>query len=46
MKSTPAGKVLITHVSVIVLLFIAQFLLPEYHHLTTTRIMILVVVRW
>ena len=31
------------HVAVVVLLFILQFILPEYHHLTVTRIMILAV---
>ena len=37
------GKSLALHVSVIALLFVLQFFLPEYHHLTVTRIMILAV---
>ena len=37
------GKSLALHVSVIALLFVLQFILPEYHHLTVTRIMILAV---
>ena len=36
-----ASKVLITHGVVILGLFLLQFVLPEYHHLTVTRIMIL-----
>lgn len=36
-------KSVILHVAVILALFILQFLLPEYHHLTTTRIMVLAI---
>ena len=39
----PIAKILGLHVAVIVILFVLQFLLPEYHHLTVTRIMILAV---
>ncbi|MFT5111911.1 MAG: branched-chain amino acid transport system permease protein [Parasphingorhabdus sp.] len=37
------SRPLILHVSVIVALFFLQFVLPEYHHLTTTRVMILAI---
>lgn len=35
------GKIFNLHLAVIVILFLLQFVLPEYHHLTMTRIMIL-----
>ena len=36
-------KVVVLHLTVIAGLFLLQFVLPEYHHLTVTRIMILAV---
>ena len=43
MTSKSATKSLILHSAVIVILFVLQFVLPEYHHLTATRIMVLAV---
>jgi branched-chain amino acid transport system permease protein len=43
MTFKPATKSLILHTAVIVILFVLQFVLPEYHHLTATRIMVLAV---
>jgi branched-chain amino acid transport system permease protein len=40
---TPARKSLLLHVGVVLLLFVLQFILPEYHHLIATRVMILAV---
>ncbi len=42
-KSGNSGKSVILHVLVIILLFILQFILPEYHHLIVTRVMILAI---
>jgi len=43
MKSSANPKAFWLHVGVIVLLFLLQFVLPEYHHLTATRIMVLAI---
>ncbi len=47
-KTHPAGaavnfKIAVLHIAVIALLFALQFVLPEYHRLSVTRIMILAV---
>ena len=43
MKTQASRKSLLLHGGVIVALFLLQFVLPEYHHLTTTRVMVLAV---
>ena len=43
MKSLANPKAFWLHVGVVVLLFLLQFVLPEYHHLTATRIMVLAI---
>ncbi len=43
MKAIAGKKSLLLHAAVIVVLFGLQFVLPEYHHLTATRIMVLAV---
>lgn len=43
MSSANQFKRLSLHIGVIVILFLLQFVLPEYHHLTVTRIMVLAV---
>ena len=43
MKAIAERKSLLLHSLIIVVLFGLQFALPEYHHLTTTRIMVLAV---
>ena len=43
MTKQATAKVLVSHGMVILGLFLMQFILPEYHHLTVTRIMILAV---
>ncbi len=43
MKAIVKKKSLLLHALVIALLFGLQFVLPEYHHLTATRIMVLAV---
>jgi branched-chain amino acid transport system permease protein len=40
---TNSGKSILLHVGVITLLFVLQFVLPQYHHLIATRVMILAV---
>ncbi len=41
MRRRDAGKVIALHVGLIVLLFVAQFVLPPYHHTNAARIMVL-----
>ena len=43
MKNSTLIKSILLHSGVIAFLFILQFFLPEYHHLTITRVMILAV---
>ena len=43
MTAASAGKSFVLHAAIILLLFLLQFILPEYHHLSATRIMILAV---
>ncbi|MXZ81878.1 MAG: branched-chain amino acid ABC transporter permease [Gammaproteobacteria bacterium] len=43
MTRATGRKSLVLHLGVVALLFLLQFVLPEYHHLTVTRIMILAV---
>jgi branched-chain amino acid transport system permease protein len=43
MISRPGKKSLFLHSAVIVALFLLQFVLPEYYHLTATRIMVLAI---
>ncbi|PWE55759.1 branched-chain amino acid ABC transporter permease [Metarhizobium album] len=43
MRQHSAFKVVGLHLAVIVLFFLAQFVLPEYHHLAVTRVMILAI---
>ena len=43
MTASAARKSLLLHGAVLLLLFLLQFVLPEYHHLTATRVMILAV---
>ena len=43
MKAITGKKSLLLHAMVIVVLFCLQFVLPEYYHLTATRIMVLAV---
>ena len=43
MNKTNTTKAIVLHLSVIAALFIIQFFLPEYHHLTITRVMILAI---
>ncbi len=43
MRGLVKNKSLLLHSAVIVILFVLQFVLPEYHHLTATRIMVLAV---
>ena len=40
---THSTKAICLHAGVIILLFAIQFILPDYHHLTATRIMVLAV---
>ena len=42
-KILSAHLAVIVHLAVIAVLFLLQFILPEYHHLTMTRIMILAI---
>jgi branched-chain amino acid transport system permease protein len=41
MNRRSAGKVLTLHLGIIALLFVAQFVLPAYHHTNLARIMVL-----
>ena len=41
MTGRPRGKVLTLHLGILALLFIAQFILPAYHHTNVARIMVL-----
>lgn len=43
MTNSHPVRVLALHVGVIVLLFLLQFVLPDYHHLAMTRVMVLAV---
>ena len=43
MKMSLFGRVLALHVGVIALLFVLQFVLPDYHHLAMTRVMLLAI---
>lgn len=43
MTNSHPVRVLALHVGVVVLLFLLQFVLPDYHHLAMTRVMVLAV---
>ena len=43
MSISTSRKSLALHVGVVTALFVLQFVLPEYHHLTITRVMVLAV---
>ncbi|MCK5619372.1 MAG: branched-chain amino acid ABC transporter permease, partial [Candidatus Krumholzibacteria bacterium] len=41
MSRRSAGKVFALHLGILALLFVAQFVLPAYHHTNLARIMVL-----
>ena len=43
MSATRSTKSAWLHTGVVVVLFTLQFVLPDYHHLTATRVMVLAV---
>jgi branched-chain amino acid transport system permease protein len=43
MNTAPSLKVLLLHIGVIAIFFGLQFVLPEYHHLAMTRVMVLAI---
>jgi branched-chain amino acid transport system permease protein len=43
MNTAPSLKVLLLHIAVIAIFFGLQFVLPEYHHLAMTRVMVLAI---
>ena len=41
MRERSAGKIFTLHLGILALLFVAQFMLPAYHHMNVTRIMVM-----